>query len=114
MEYLDAFVAAVPSDKKNEYMKHAELAKEVFKKHGAVRVVECWGDDVPDGEKTSFLSAVQCQSDETVVLPWISWPSKQARDEGMPAIMEDMESLGEMPFDGSRVIFGGFNVVMDV
>jgi uncharacterized protein YbaA (DUF1428 family) len=78
--------------------------------------VECWGDDVPSGKKTSFPMAVQCKDDETVVFSWISWPSRAARDSGMEKVMQDSRMSNEsnpMPFDGSRLIFGGFQMVVD-
>jgi uncharacterized protein YbaA (DUF1428 family) len=83
----------------------------VFKEHGATRVVEAWGDDVPDGKVTSFPLAVQRKDDETVVFSWVEWPSKQARDAGWQKIMADPRMQPEanpMPFDGQRLIYGGF------
>lgn len=116
MEYIEGFVAAVPTTNKEVYIQHAREAAMVFKEHGAVRLVECWGDDVPSGKKTSFPMAVQCKDDETVVFSWISWPSREARDAGMEKVMEDSRMNNEsnpMPFDGSRMIFGGFQMVVD-
>lgn len=80
MTYVDGFVAAVPAANRNAYRKHAEAAAAVFKEYGALTVVECWGDDVPEGKLTSFTMAVQRKDDETVVFSWITWPSRQARD----------------------------------
>ena len=77
MNYVDAFVAAVPTSNKKSYLEHAELSGLIFKDHGALSVVECWGDDVPDGEITSLPMAVKCKPDETVVFSWITWPSKE-------------------------------------
>ena len=68
---------------KDEYIKHAKEAAVVFKEHGALKLIDCWGDDVPDGEITSFPMAVKCKEDETVVFSWIVWPSKEVRNEGM-------------------------------
>jgi uncharacterized protein YbaA (DUF1428 family) len=82
MTYVDGFVAAVPTANREKYRIHAEKAAVVFKEHGALKLVECWGDDVPDGEVTSFPMAVKCKADETVVFSWILWPSRRARDEG--------------------------------
>lgn len=113
--YVDGFVAAVPNAKKQAYLDHAEKAAVVFKDHGAQSVVECWGDDVPEGQRTSFRMAVQQAEDETVVFSWVTWPSKQARDAGWKTLMEDprMKMEGaEMPFDGKRMIHGGFAVLM--
>ncbi|MGF1574751.1 MAG: DUF1428 domain-containing protein [Cyanophyceae cyanobacterium] len=116
MEYIEGFVAAVPTTNKKAYIQHAREAAVVFKGHGATRLVECWGDDVPSGKKTSFPMSVQCKDDETVVFSWISWPSREARDAGMEKIMKDSRMNNEskpMPFDGSRLIFGGFEMVVD-
>jgi len=116
MEYIEGFVTAVLTTNKKAYIQHAREAALVFKEHGATRLVECWGDDVPSGEKTSFLMAVQCKDDETVVFSWISWPSREARDSGMEKVMKDSRMNNEsnpMPFDGSRLIFGGFQIVVD-
>lgn len=115
MPYIDCFVAAVPTANKEAYLHHAQMAGELFKKHGALEVVECWGDDVPDGELTSFPMAVQCRENETVVCSWITWPSRAARVEGMNKAMVDpsmQPDVNPMPFDGKRVIFGGFEMLM--
>jgi uncharacterized protein YbaA (DUF1428 family) len=114
MDYVEGFVAAVPTKNKDEYIRHATEAAHLFKEHGATRLVECWGDDVPSGEKTSFPQAVQCREDETVVFSWVIWPSRQARDAGMKAIMEDPRMQDNpMPFDGSRLIYGGFQMIVN-
>jgi len=89
MSYIDGFVVAVPTANRGAYKEHAEKAAPIFKEHGALKMVECWGDDVPDGKLTSFPMAVQKKDDETVVFSWIVWPSKQARDEGMKKAMAD-------------------------
>ncbi|HAZ7574595.1 DUF1428 domain-containing protein [Legionella sp. PATHC032] len=117
MHYVDGFVAAVPKANKEKYVEHATKAGVIFKEHGALRLVECWGDDVPEGKITSFPMAVQCKEDETVVFSWILWPSKQVRDTGMKKVMEDPRlkpDINPMPFDGKRMIYGGFNIVVDV
>jgi uncharacterized protein YbaA (DUF1428 family) len=115
MNYIDGFIAAVPTAHRARYKKHAEAAAVVFKEHGALGLVECWGDDVPQGKLTSFPMAVKCKDDETVVFSWISWPSKKARDEGMKKVMADSRLKPEdMPFDGKRLIYGGFEVLVDV
>ncbi|NAW64857.1 DUF1428 domain-containing protein [Photobacterium halotolerans] len=116
MSYVDGFVCAVPTDKREEYRQHAAEAAQVFKKYGAERVVETWGDDIPDGEVTSFPMAVKCKDSETVVFSWIQWPSKVARDEGMALFMKDPicdQNLNPMPFDGKRLIYGGFETIVD-
>jgi uncharacterized protein YbaA (DUF1428 family) len=116
MTYVDGFVAAVPTANRDRYRKHAETAAVVFKECGALRVVECWGDDVPQGKLTSFPMAVKCKDDETVVFSWITWPSRQVRDEGMKKVMADARLQPEtnpMPFDGKRLIYGGFEVLVE-
>jgi uncharacterized protein YbaA (DUF1428 family) len=116
MTYIDGFVAAVPTANRDTYRKHAEKAAVVFKEHGALKLVECWGDDVPDGKLTSFPMAVQKKADETVVFSWIVWPSKQVRDAGMKKVMADprvQPDANPMPFDGKRLIFGGFQVLVE-
>jgi len=116
MTYVDGFVAAVPTANREAFEKHARDAAVVFKECGALKVVECWGDDVPDGEVTSFPMAVKRTSDETVVFSWIEWPSREIRDEGMKKMMADPRMSPEsnpMPFDGKRMIYGGFRVIVD-
>ena len=117
MAYIDGFVAAVPIKNRNAYKQHAEKAAPIFKEHGALKLVECWGDDVPDGKLTSFPMAVRKKDDETVVFSWIVWPSRQVRDEGMKRVMADPRSqpnVNPMPFDAKRLIFGGFEVLIEV
>ncbi|MCK8515063.1 DUF1428 domain-containing protein [Methylonatrum kenyense] len=116
MTYVDGFVAAVPTANKAAYIRHASDAAVVFKEHGVLQFVECWGDDVPDGKLTSFPMAVKCRDDETVIFSWLVWPSRQVRDQAMPRIMEDprlQPDVNPMPFDGKRLIYGGFEVVVD-
>ncbi|WP_299081450.1 DUF1428 domain-containing protein [uncultured Paraglaciecola sp.] len=116
MNYIDGFVTAVPNKNKTEYIKHANVASLIFKQHGALKLVECWGDDLPEGKLTSFPMAVKCKKDESVVLSWIVWPSKDVRNSGMEKVMSDprMDSLMDpMPFDGSRMIYGGFQMMVD-
>jgi uncharacterized protein YbaA (DUF1428 family) len=117
MSYIDGFVAAVPTANREIYKKHCERAADVFKEHGALKLVECWGDDVPDGKLTSFPMAVHKKDDETVVFAWIIWPSRGARDEGMKKVMADPRAqpgVNPMPFDAKRLIFGGFEVLVDI
>jgi uncharacterized protein YbaA (DUF1428 family) len=117
MTYIDGIVCAVPTIKREEYRRHAELAAQVFKEHGALKLVECWGDDVPDGKLTSFPMAVKCKPDETVVFSWIVWPSREARDAGTKKVMADPRSQPDtnpMPFDGARLIHGGFEILADM
>lgn len=117
MTYVDGFVAAVPTANRESYRRHAEAAATVFREYGALQVVECWGDDVPEGEVTSFPMAVKRKADETVVFAWILWPSRQARDAGMQKVMADPRlrpEVNPMPFDGQRLIYGGFEMLVEV
>lgn len=116
MTYVDGFVAAVPTANREAYRKHAEVAAVVFKEHGALKVVECWGDDVPEGEVTSFPMAVKRKDNETVVFSWILWPSRSVRDEAMKKVMVDPRlrpEVNPMPFDGKRLIYGGFKIIVE-
>ena len=116
MAYVDGFLAAVPLDNKEAFRKHAELAAPIFKENGALSVTECWGDDLPEGKVNCFNSAVLRKPDETVVFSWIVWPSKAVRDAGMQKVMDDPRmnpEINPMPFDGERVIFGGFETLVE-
>jgi uncharacterized protein YbaA (DUF1428 family) len=115
MNYVDGYVVPVPTANRDAYRRAAEVGAAVFKENGALSVVECWGDDVPEGKVTSFPMAVQRKEDETVVFSWIVWPSRAARDEGMKRAMADPRlkaSMDPMPFDGKRMIYGGFQVLV--
>jgi uncharacterized protein YbaA (DUF1428 family) len=92
MPYVDGFVIAVPADRKQEFIDHASKADPVFKELGATRILECWGDDVPDGKLTDFRRAVQAKEDETVVFSWIEWPDKATRDAAMGKMEELMKT----------------------
>ena len=116
MNYVDGYVLAVPTKNKAAYKTCAETAAIVFKEHGALSITECWGDDVPAGKLTSFPMAVQCLPEETVVFSWIIWPSRQVRDEANKKVMADprMKAFeNSMPFDGKRVIYGGFQIILE-
>jgi uncharacterized protein YbaA (DUF1428 family) len=116
MNYVDGFVVAVRTTDREKYQRYAKEAAAVFKEYGALTVVECWGDDVPEGKVTSFPMAVQRKDDETVVFSWITWPSKAVRDEGMKKVMDDPRFNPEtnpMPFDGKRLIYGGFEMIVN-
>jgi uncharacterized protein YbaA (DUF1428 family) len=116
MSYLDGFVAAVPVANKQAYIDMAKTMAALFIKCGAVRVVENWGDDVPEGKLTSFTMAVQRKDDEAIVFSWVEWPSKEARTAGWEKAMQDPAMQGDPLnpiFDGKRMIFGGFANVMD-
>ena len=115
MSYIDGLVIPVPAGNKEAYRKAAAQAAAVFRENGATRVVECWGDDVPDGKVTDFKRAVQAEPGETVVFSWVVWPSKAVRTEGTRKAMADprMQLGPDMPFDGKRLIYGGFEVLLD-
>jgi uncharacterized protein YbaA (DUF1428 family) len=115
MSYIDGFVIPVPAGKKEAYRKMAETAAPLFKEYGAIRMVECWGNDVPDGKVTDFKRAVKAEAGENIVFSWIVWPSKKVRDAGNKKMMEDprMKMTDDMPFDPRRMIFGGFEVLVD-
>ncbi len=115
MSYIDGFVIPVPTDKKEAYRALAAKVGPVFAEYGATRIVECWGDDVPDGKTTDFRRAVKAEPGENVVFSWIVWPSKDVRDAASKKIMDDprMKPEGEMPFDGKRLIYGGFAILLD-
>ncbi|MFY1828449.1 DUF1428 domain-containing protein [Myxococcus fulvus] len=117
MSYIDGFVIAVPTANKEKFIEHARKGDPAFMKYGALRVLECWGDDVPSGKLTDFRRAVQAKDDETVVFSWIEWPDKATRDAGMAKMMDDPEMTPEknpMPFDGARMIYGGFAPVVEL
>lgn len=120
MTYIDGFVIAVPAANMDRFETHARNGDSVFMDLGALRVVECWADDVPAGKQTDFRRAVQATDDEEVVFSWIEWPDKATRDaahETMKGWMADPAKadprmdpvLNPMPFDGKRMIFGGFS-----
>jgi uncharacterized protein YbaA (DUF1428 family) len=119
MSYIDGFVLAVPKENRQKFVDHASKGDSVFMDLGATRILECWEDDVPDGKVTDFRKAVKAGEGEAVVFSWVEWPDKQTRD----AAMKQMESLmktdprmnpdsNPMPFDGKRMIFGGFTPVV--
>ncbi|MGJ4748948.1 DUF1428 domain-containing protein [Leptospira sp. SA-E8] len=115
MTYVDGFVAAVPKANREAYLKHARDAAQIFKDHGALSVVECWGDDVPEGTLTSFTLAVKRQDDEVVVFSWITWASRDARNKGWTQVMADprmQKETNPMPFEGKRLIYGGFEQIL--
>lgn len=116
MTYVDGFVIPVPAGGKDAYLKMARMAAPIFREHGALQVVECWGDDLPVGKTTDFRTAVKAEEGETVVFSWITWPSKEARDAGNAKVMADPRMQPDedgMPFDGKRLIMGGFTAILD-
>jgi uncharacterized protein YbaA (DUF1428 family) len=116
MGYADGFVVPVPEGNKEAYRAMAAKAAPIFQEYGAVRVVEGWGDDVPDGTVTDFRRAVKAEPGETVVYSFVEWPSKAARDQGWAKIMTDERMQPDhdnMPFDGKRMFWGGFAPILD-
>jgi uncharacterized protein YbaA (DUF1428 family) len=115
MSYVEGFVIPVPTGKKQAYRDMAAKAAPIFKEYGATHVVECWGDDVPAGKVTDFKGAVKAEPNETVVFSWVVYPSKQIRDQANQKIMNDprLKMTDDMPFDGKRMIMGGFEVLVD-
>ncbi|MFL6606301.1 MAG: DUF1428 domain-containing protein [Steroidobacteraceae bacterium] len=114
--YADAFVVPVPAANKDAYRAMATKAAAVFKEYGAIRIVEAWGDDVPDGKVTDYKGAVKATGDENVVYSWIEWPSKELHDAVWPKIMADERmkpGQATMPFDGKRMIYGSFSAILE-
>ena len=117
MTYVDGFITPVPTGSREAYRQHATGVAGLFKEYGATGVVECWGDDVPEGKLTSFPLAVKREPGETVVFSWITWPSRAVRDDGWKKLMADprmASGANPVPFDGKRLIYGGFEVLLQV
>tara|TARA_R110000822_G_scaffold236870_1_gene367428 strand:+ start:153 stop:533 length:381 start_codon:yes stop_codon:yes gene_type:complete len=121
MSYIDGFVIAVPTANKQKFTDHASYSDDMFIEMGALRVVECWGDDLPDGKTTDFRMAVKAEPEETVVFSWVEWPDKATRDAAMKKLMDPDnmdprmdQTKNPIPFDGKRMIFGGFEPVVDI
>ncbi len=121
MSYVDGFVIAVPTANKQAFIEHARCADAVFIEHGALRIRECWGADVPLGKQTDFFGAVHAREGETIVFSWIEWPDKATRDAQMPILEEAMKTDPRIcpddnppPFDAKRMIYGGFEPVVAI
>ena len=119
MTYVDGFVIAAPTASKQKFIQHANEINKVFLELGAIRILECWGDDVPDGKLTDFRRAVQAKEDESVVFSWIEWSDKTTRDAAMARMGDLMKTDPRMnpeknpvPFDGKRMIYGAFSPVV--
>ena len=114
MPFLDITVIPVPTANRAAYLDHSRQTTPFFKEHGATAVTECWGEDVPDGKWTDFSKAVALEAGETVAVGWITWPDRATRDAAWDKLMQDerMTSL-DMPFDGKRMIFGGFDLALE-
>jgi uncharacterized protein YbaA (DUF1428 family) len=117
MSYVDGFVLAVPKQNIEAYKELARKAGEVWMEYGALSYVECIGDDTPYGEVTSFPRSVQAKEDEVVVFSWITYKSRQDRDAILAKVMQDERikpTMNEMPFDGKRMIYGGFEAFLEL
>jgi uncharacterized protein YbaA (DUF1428 family) len=117
MAYVDGFIVPVPKDKLEAYKEFSAYAGAIWKEFGALEYVECVGDDVPYGEITSFPRAVQAKDDETVIFSWVVYESRKSRDAVMAKVMADERLKADwstMPFDGKRMIFGGFQPFMEL
>ena len=121
MSYIDGFVIAVPTANKDKFIAHARMSDSMFIEWGAIRVIECWAEDVPDGKVTDFRRAVQAGDDETVVFSWIEWPDKPTRQAAYEKMMDPGNpdprmdpAKNPMPFDAKRMIFGGFTPVVEL
>ncbi|WP_413872365.1 DUF1428 domain-containing protein [Albidovulum sp.] len=116
MPYIDGFVVPVPTAKREDYRAHEAKWWPEFRKMGAQSLVVGWGDDVPPGKQTDFFRAVDAKDDETVVLCWMTWPDKATRDKAYKKMMDDpamsSEAMSDMPFDGKRMIYGGFEPIL--
>lgn len=114
MSFLDITVVPVPTGNKAAYLDHSRKMTPFFKEHGALSVTEAWGEDIPEGKQTDFRRSVELKDGETVAVGWITWPDKATRDAGWEKLMSDERMMGvDMPFDGKRMIFGGFEVVAE-
>ncbi|MFZ1815751.1 MAG: DUF1428 domain-containing protein [Rhizobiaceae bacterium] len=117
MTYVSGFSAAVPVANKDAYLAFAKIAADYFRKHGASRVVECWEESVPDGKLTSLPMAVKRERGEAILFSWVEWPSKDVAEKTFAAMMNEPmfdPASNPMPFDGKRMIWGGFEMVLDV
>lgn len=112
--YVDAFIIAVPEENKADYIKIAGLFGDVMKDFGVLEICENWESDVPDGEVTDFRKAVNAKPGEKIVVSWMIWPNKEASTKANEGMFSDprMEAMGEMPFDGKRMVLGGFEPIL--
>jgi uncharacterized protein YbaA (DUF1428 family) len=117
MAYVDGFVLPVPEENLAEYKKMARKAGKIWREHGALEYVECVADDIPVGKWTDFNRSVKKKDGETVVFAWIVYKSRAHRDAVMKKIMADPRlkmDPASMPFDGKRMFWGGFKVMVDL
>lgn len=121
MSYVDGYLIAVPTENKEAYIDFAQSSDSIFVEMGATRVVQCWGDDVPEGSVTDMRKAVHAEAEESIVFAWVEWPDKNTREAAMAKMMADdfvddrLDSQkNPMPFDGSRLIYGGFTSIVEL
>ena len=117
MTYVDGFIVPVPKNKVKDYVKIAKVASKVWKDHGALEYIECVADDVAMGKWTSFPRSVKLKKNETVIFSYIVYKSRSHRDRVMKKVMSDprlakMMDPKKMPFDGKRMIWGGFKTAI--
>lgn len=113
MAYIDGFIVAVPTGNKDAYREMATKAAAIFREYGALQVTEAWSDDVPHGKVTDFYMATKAEDGEAVVFSWIVWPDKATRIAGWEKCMADERMKpGDMPFDGKRMVWGGFQPIL--
>ena len=115
MAYFDISAAPAPTDGKEAYIAFARKVGKIFREHGAIQVIDTWGDDIPDGQVTDFKKAVALNDGETVAVGWITWPDKATRDAAWAILMDPNGPMGgmDMPFDGKRMIFGAFSIIAE-
>lgn len=112
--YVNTYVLGVPEKRKADYVRIAELFAEVAKDFGALEIFENWELDVPDGEQTDYRKAIKAEPGEKIVVAWIVWPDRATGAKAHKGMFADprMAELGEMPFDGKRMILGGFEPIL--
>lgn len=115
MSYIQGFLIAVPESNKQAYRELSVMSAPIFKEYGATRIMECWGDSVPDGKVTDFKRAVKATEDEIVVFSWIEWPNKEVYEAAVSKMESDerWQQMPEMPFDGKRLMWGGFEPIFE-
>src|SRR3954447_11897615 len=116
MTYFEGFVVPVPEGNRDAYVKHANEFAPIVKEFGVRRTVESWDSDVPEGKVTDFRKAVDAKPDEKVVFSWFEYPDRASRDAANERMMSDerMKQMGsDMPFDGKRMIFSGFEAIVE-
>lgn len=113
MGYVDGFLIPVSNARKAEYQAHEAKWWPWFRAKGATGLVVCWGDEVPEGKQTDFRRAVDLQAEETVVFAWMTWPDKATRDKAFAGMMEGDMDMADMPFDGKRMVYGGFVPILE-